>query len=194
MTLATLSDLKDRLHIAQAHVAEDAFLDALLASCSARFEKECNRAFARTEGATYEFPADIREIVPPLQPIESITAWHLKTTETEGWVALAVPDFLIRRGCVVSLPVALGTWQQQGRITYDGGFVLPDAEPGPEQIPLPADLEQGCIEQCTYWFQNRNRLGMTAVSGEGGSIQNFSTLDLLPNVKATLKKHERWVN
>ena len=192
--LATLSDLKLRLGLAESDIADDALLDSFLASVSARFEKECNRLFGRVAGATYEFPADVREIVPSLYPIESITAWHLKSNETDGWVAQTGIDFLIRRGCIVSLPSALGSWQEQGRMTYDAGYVLPDATVGTGQTVLPSDIEQAAIEQCAYWYQNRNRLGLTSISGDGGAISTFAQPDLLPNVRAVLKRHERWVN
>ena len=101
--LSTLSKLKSRLSIAESDVTHDDLLTAALEAVSTRFERECNRTFGRTENATYEFdPSDV-EIIPDLYPIESVSKFGLKQTESEGWVEQTDIDYLIRRGCVVSL-------------------------------------------------------------------------------------------
>jgi hypothetical protein len=93
---------------------------------------------------------------------------------------------------IVELAAPLGTSRQLGRVTFAGGYVLPGNTPGTGQTALPAELEQAAIEQCAYWYQRRDQLGLTSVSGEGGSISNFTALDLLPGVRAVLNKYERW--
>jgi hypothetical protein len=64
----------------------------------------------------------------------------------------------VRRACVISLLTPLGIASQQARVTYTGGYVLPGATPGAGQTALPAELEQACVEQAAYWYQNRHRL------------------------------------
>ena len=68
--LAQLSTLKIRLNIADTDLQYDDLLTNTLAATSAMFEKECNRTFARTVDATYEFDSDDVEIVPLIYPIE----------------------------------------------------------------------------------------------------------------------------
>ena len=58
---------------------------------------------------------------------------------------------------------------------------------------LPDDLQYSCIEQCAYLFQNKDRLGLALVAAEGGRIQQFPKIDLLPSVSAVLSKYERWM-
>src|SRR5580765_1837883 len=95
--LSTLSALKSRLNIADTDITHDDLLTAALEAVSTRFERECNRTFARTENATYEFdPSDV-EIIPDLYPIESVSAFHLKQSETEGWLEQTDVNYLIRR-------------------------------------------------------------------------------------------------
>jgi len=56
---------------------------------------------------------------------------------------------------------------------------------------LPDDLKSAAVEQVAYWYQNKDRLGMVAVAGEGGSLQKFPALDLLPAVAAALQRYAR---
>src|SRR5437868_3728009 len=101
--LSTLSSLKSRLSIVDTDITHDDPLTAALEAVSTRFERECNRTFARTENGTYEFdPSDV-EIIPDLYPIESVSKFELKQSETEGWLEQPDVEYLIRRGCVISL-------------------------------------------------------------------------------------------
>ena len=155
--LTQLSTIKSRLCIPEADTTNDAFLTSAIKAISARFDKETARTLARTESATFEFPADDTEISPPCYPIESVTKFETKTTEAEGWQEKTGIDYLIRSGCIVSLPSPLSTLNSQpstSRITYTGGYVLPGTEPAPGQTPLPDDLEQAAVEQVAFWFQN----------------------------------------
>ncbi|MFN7140285.1 MAG: hypothetical protein ACK4UN_13195 [Limisphaerales bacterium] len=191
--LTTLASLKKRLGIEPFDLKDDAALTLVIKALAGRFEKETNRIFGRTVNAAEQFSADQMEIIARLYPIEEVTSFHLKTSEREGWVLQQNYDFLIRHDCIISLVAPLGSQRQLAKVTYTGGYVLPGTVAQPGQTPLPADLEQATIEQAAYWYQNKDRLGIVSLSGEGGSIQQFSQLDLLPNVKAVLKKHERYV-
>jgi len=96
--------------------------------------------------------------------------------------------------CVIELADPLGTVAQIGRVTYTGGYVLPGATPTGNQIALPDDLEQVCIEQVAYWYQRRTQLGLVSASTDGGLVQQFQSSDLLPQVRAVLRHYERWAN
>ncbi len=190
--LTTLSTLKARLGLTEFDVKDDAILTNALNAVSARFDKESNRTLARTVDATHEFPADDTEISVPCYPIETVTRFELKSTETEGWIEQPPTPYLVRRSCVISLSSPLGTAAQQARLTYTGGFLLPGATPGPGQTPLPADLEQAAVEQVAAWYQNRDKLGLKTIWPHEGSYMQFLQSDLLPAVKAVLKQYERW--
>jgi hypothetical protein len=190
--LTELATIKARLGLENADTDEDVLLSNFLAHASGRFEKECNRLFERTVDFQEEFGGNETELRPSRCPVESVSAFALKTTESEGWIVQTGVDCLIRRGCVISLASGrLGSERTQLRVTYTGGYVMPGTPADAGQTALPAELEQACVEQVTYWYQRRTQLGLTSISGEGGSIQNFSSLDLLPHVKAVLKRYER---
>jgi hypothetical protein len=199
-TLATLASLKARLGVDEFETDFDAQLTNYLELVTGRFELECNRKFLRTVGDTFEFHAGLPSIIPERLPIESVSAIALKTDETEGWVAQTGVLYLIaQKGALLTFTGGpLGGDTQLGRITYTGGYVLPGTTVDTGQTALPNELEHAAIEQAVYYWQNRDRLGLSSVSGEGGSIAMnpasvVKPLDLLSMVLPVLKKYERLV-
>jgi hypothetical protein len=190
--LTTLSSIKSRLAIPDADITNDALLTSAIKALGARFDKETNRTLSRTVGATHEFdPADT-EICPPLYPIEAVTKWEAKSSESEGWLEQSAPSFLIRSACVISLRFPFRTPHSALRITYTGGYVLPGTTPGQGQKPLPDDIEQAAVEQVAFWFQKRDKLGVRKSWPSGGTYQQFATQDLLPSVQVVLGQYRRW--
>jgi hypothetical protein len=187
--LTQLSAVKTRLGISD--TADDTLLTNFIKFASARFERQTNRLLDRQAAATDEFSADTTELRVSRYPIESVSAFHLKTDETEGWVAQTGIDYIIRCTCVVSLPFPIGDSSQLVRLTYAGGYVLPGTTPGSGQTALPDDLEQACVEQVTFWYQRRHQLGLVTVPADGRTFYEIRQLDLLPNVLPVLKKYER---
>lgn len=195
--------LKGRLGIDQFDDADDVILNQIIGWVGARFERHCGRNFDRVSGDTQEFDGDATELLVNRAPVESVSAWHLKDNETDGWVAQTGVNYLIRAAsngvkCVVSLNgTALGGALQRLRITYTGGYVLPGTTPGAGQTALPADIEAAAVEQCAHWYQRRHQLGLQSVSGEGGSVSALAQSvvtpqDLLPSVINTLRLHSRF--
>ncbi len=191
--LCQLATVKRRLAMPQTDTKDDVILDNAIASVSVRLAKFCSREFARAAAATYEFSADETELRVDRYPIESITSFALKAGETTGWETQDVGDdfAIIRRSCVISLSFPLGTWRQQARVTYAGGYVLPGSTPSGSQQALPDAIEQAAVEQVVFWYQNRTRLGLTSTSGEGGSVSVFADLDLIPAVRNAIEPYRR---
>jgi hypothetical protein len=188
--LTQLSTVKARLVIGD--TASDDILTNAIAAYSERFDRECNRKLARQVNVTEEFPADQLEICPASWPLESVSGFALKSNETDGWQTITpAPNYLLRNACVVSLISAFGSRFQQARVTYTGGFVLPGTTPGAGQTALPADLEQACVEQVCYWYQNRTTLGVLSITVGAGSGAHVPETDLLPGVTAVLTKYKR---
>lgn len=191
MMLIELSAVKSRLNTPDS--VDDTLLIHFIEMVSGRFELFCNRKFERTANDTFEFQADGTEIIPERLPIESVAGFDLKTDEAEGWVPQTVTDFVVRRKGVISLRTQLGVEGDLARVTYTAGFVLPGTTPGVGQTALPPEIAGACVEQVAYLYQNRDRLGLISVAGQGGAIQQFAQLDLLPFVKEVLRKHERYL-
>jgi hypothetical protein len=195
--LTQLTTVKDRLGIDSFDLQDDAALALFIGFVSGRFVQECSRDFDRQAGTTQEFEGQQCELVLNRYPIEAVTAFHLKGNETDGWVQQTDVDYLIKasaRGipCIVSLDGPLGIWSERLRVTYTGGYVLPGGTVAAGQTALPVELDKACAEQVAHWWQRRAQLGLTSISGEGGVINQFGKLDLLPHVAAMLKPYERW--
>jgi len=189
--MLTLSTLKSRLSLPDSDVLDDALLQVTLAAVIARFDRETNRTLAYSAAAIYEFQADSTEIIPDHLPITAVASFETKSDEASGWTP-CVAEYLIRRATVISLPAALGSASDLARVTYSGGYV---------SGAFPSDLAFAAQEQCAYWYQNRHRVGLTSVSSDAGSIQQFAAaggigqqLDLLPSVRQTLNRYTRNVH
>ena len=199
--LTLLSTVKTRLALTVTDY--DGILTNAIKAVSDRFDKETNRTLARTTAATHEFEADETEVSPPCYPIESVTKFETKSNETDGWIEQTGVQYLIRRQCAISLSSSLSTINSQPstcRVTYTGGYVLP-GDPDPDYQPstinqppirLPDDLEQAAVEQVAYWFRNRDSTGLLRIWPHDGTYEAFLQSDLLLEVKAVLKKYERW--
>jgi hypothetical protein len=190
--LTQLTTIKARLAILDSDSTYDALLTNAIKAVSARFDNECNRKFARATNTTHEFSAEELELRLSCYPIESISKFELKSNETEGWSEQAGVEFLVRGQCVLSLALPLGTFRQQARVTYTGGYVLPGTIPGAGETALPDDLEQAAVEQVAYWYSHREKLGLVRLWPHDGTYETFAKLDLLSEVKAVLVKYERW--
>ncbi len=197
--LTELATVKARLEILSSDTTWDDFLTRAIEAVSARFDRECNRTFARTVDATQEFGATDTEIVARCYPVETVAKFEVKTSEDEGWVEHAGVFYLVRGGCVISLGAPLSFAPQGatrsaglGRVTYTGGYVLPGTTPSAGQTALPADVESAAVEQVAVWFQQRDKLGLIRHWPSGGVYLVFTQSPLLPQVEASIRAHRRW--
>src|SRR5260221_4777535 len=93
--LTQLATIKTRLALDQFDTTDDILLTSLLKHVSARFAAECNRIFDYGAALTYEFRADQLSILVDHPPIELVSLFHLKTTESEGWILQSTIDYLL---------------------------------------------------------------------------------------------------
>src|SRR5260221_14495233 len=118
-------------------------LTNLLRHVSARFAAECNRIFDYGSALTHEFRANQVNIVIDRPPIELVSQFDLKSSESEGWIVQSDVGYLLSpQKCVVELSERLGSARQLARVTYTGGYVLPGTSTTGNQIALPDDIEQ----------------------------------------------------
>jgi len=193
--LTQLSTVKTRLALTVTDY-DGLLANAIRAICD-RFDKETNRTLARTVAVCQDFDASDTEILPRCYPVESVTKFELKSNETDGWSEQTGVHYLIRRQCVISLSAPLNsqlsTLNSTGlaRVTYTAGYVLPGDTPAAGQPALPDDLEHAAVEQVAYWFRNRDTTGLIRSWPHDGTYQAFLQSDLLLEVRAVLKRHER---
>lgn len=193
--LTQLSTLKMRLGLEAFDTTNDILLTNVILQASARFACECHRVFDYGAGLTFEFPACEKGIRVDRPPVQAVSQFDVKTSEAEGWVVQTDVSYLLSPArAVITLAKPLGSSTQLARVTYTGGFVMPGTTLGVNQVALPDEIELACLEQAAYWYQRRAQLGLLSVSSDSGLVQQFQTSDLLPQVKAVMRRYERWVN
>ena len=193
--LTQLATVKARLGLLTTDAQYDALLTRAIGAFSARFDSECNRMLARTVGVWEDFPASEIEIPVCCYPIESVTRFEVKSSESAGWLEQTGVEHLIRAKCVISLSVplrVLGTSTALARVTYTGGYVLPGTAPAAGQTPLPAEVENAVIEQVAFWFEHREAPGVVRIWPTGGNYVQLVDTDLLPAVRAVLRRYTRF--
>ncbi len=193
--LTQLTTVKARLGLLETDTQYDDLLTRAIEAFSARFDRECGRTLARTAGATQEFPAGEVEIPLWCYPVEAVTKFELKRTESGGWVEQSGVEYLVRSRCVISLLVPLGPLPSSSalaRVTYTGGYVLPGAVVGPGQTALPAELESAMVEQMAFWFEHKDLPGVIRIWPTGGNYVQLADTDLMPSVRAVLRRHTRF--
>jgi hypothetical protein len=190
--LTQLSTVKARLGIDPSDIKDDELVTRMIEAMSARFDKECNRQFAREVNAEQEFWDGQAEILLLRYPVETVTRFEVKTDETEGWVVQPMPRFLLRSHCVISLERPLAEGSGLGKVVYTGGYVLPGDTVGANQTRLPEDVEAAAVEMVAFWYQNRDRVGVLKEWPKGGIYQEFADIDLIPSVRAVLEGYVRW--
>ena len=198
--LTQLTTVKARLTLAPLDTTFDALLTSAIAAISARFDQETNRTLARTVDATFEFGADVSELVVPCYPVESVTKFEIKTSEASGWLEQPGTEYLVLRGGVIRLAAPLENPRfatsnalppAAARVTYTGGYLLPGNPDVASATRLPAELEHAAIEQTAFWFQTKDKLGVIRQWPTGGGYVQFADPDLLPSVRAILARHSR---
>jgi uncharacterized phiE125 gp8 family phage protein len=190
--LARLTELRERLGIEDS--VDDMLLTRLLAAFTAHAEQLCNRQFDRQAAATYRFDGDATEVLLDRFPVESITTLALREAGESTWTTQTDVAYRLNEaaGLLSLVDGPMGTRRDDARVTFAGGYVLPGATVGSGQTALPKDLEHAALEQCAHWYRQRDRLGLSSVSGDG-SVSLPPGLHLLPSVEEILKPYRRLV-
>ena len=188
--ITQLSAVKARLGIDEFEVKYDALLTNAIRGVGTRFGRICCRNFGRTVDAKQEFDARDAEISLVSYPVELVSKFELKESETGGWEEQTDVKYVVRQGCVISLQKKLGPYGA-GRVTYTGGYVLPGTTVGAGQTSLPDDLEQAAVEQIAAWFTSRDKIGLIRNWPKGGVYQEFQQTELLISVMEVLRAYER---
>lgn len=71
----------------------------------------------------------------------------------------------------------------------------PDPQPlHPDSLPrrLPSDLKNAAIEQVAFWFANRQKRRGIPNWPAGGNYAQLADTDLLPSVRAIVKRYARF--
>ena len=70
--------------------------------------------------------------------------------------------------------------------------MLPGSTPTAGQTALPVDLENAVVEQAAFWFERKDAVGVIRIWPSGGNYMQLVDTDLLPAVRAVLRRHARF--
>lgn len=188
--LCQLTEIKTRLGITTS--GDDTVLTAFANAVESRFNQYCGRVFARSATAEMMFDAEAMQVSVDRYPVESVTAFYLRTKATEAWSAVSV-DYEILDGGVLALQSMLGCTGQRAKVVYIGGYVLPGTTPGTGQTALPYDVQAAALDQAALWYEQRHSLRTIQPGAKGALSPATSALALLPHVVEILDRYRRLI-
>ena len=195
--ICTLADVKDRLGLSGTD--NDVLINRIISGLEATFDNETMRQLllnAVDETLNWTGSGGKR-IILPRYPIVSITSIKESVDyDFDNTDALVEDtDYRVKYDDGIIYRIN-GKWltQEDGiEIQYRGGFVSAGQTAGEDETPMPNDLREAAIQQASFILKRRNDIGLTAVSSQGGSINSFSAMDLLPLVRQTLDNNKRLI-
>lgn len=193
MKLTTVAKVK--LMLGMTSTSNDVALNDLVTAVSARIESEMGRSVQTMERTEYrDTILHSRLIELTAWPISSVASVHY---DPDGDFA---DSSLLTQGNEFSLPengdrgeiqlrIGVGDWPSAIKVVYTGGMAATtnafiDAYP---------DVAHAVVEQVSFQWQQRNQIGLDAVSVQGSSISRFAPMKLLPSVKEVIRRHRRGV-
>ena len=171
LELVSYEALKDLLGLESDNISEYPGLKILKDSVEAAIECEAGREFEsleRTEtwqiGRCYSRRVYLYGI--PIASVSSVTV---------GGTALTSDDYTITAG---GLRLEEDFNEVDVVVTYTGGY---------SQTTLPAKIERAALLQTSYEFQNKEHIGASSITTEGGSV-SIPALKLLPVVQKLISR------
>ena len=182
--LCTFDDVK--LQLPSIDDSEQLFIEKLIDAFTVRAQNITRRTFRRASGLIETFSPRwdqwwVRVKRPPVHSITSIiedldgdfvTDVANKTIDADdyaiephGIIKMRWRPFLAGAKCV--------------QITYEGGLCRDVGD-------VPADLHMAAIRQVAFWYQHKDKLGISSESVGPGSVTVYAQ-NLLPDVESVLK-------
>lgn len=192
LALTTLARVKAYLKIDTTNTQQDALLTQLITGVSTRAEQYMGRMTEIDDYVEYldvEFPGQKRFHLSTF-PVTAVSEVNYDPDgDYESGDALSTSDFRVNltRG-----QVHVRTWLARAfqglRISYTGGMASDTAE----FITAFEEITDAIDKQVAYEFQRRRDIGLSSVSGAGGTITQYPLKEFIPLTKAVLDKHRRF--
>jgi len=195
--ICTLADVKQRLAIEGKNEYDD-MISRIILGVESKFDSETGRRLVAPAEAAAEYytgcGAYLQLTSYPVVEIVSVKESYSYDFDNE--VALTANDhYRSVKGGKNGVLFRVGSrWlgiEDGIEIVHRSGYCAADAIPGANEHALPDDLREAAIEQACFIFKRRDDIGLASVGFEGGSMQKFSAMNLLPFVKDVLNNYER---
>ena len=194
--MCTTDDVKTRLGLSDSDY--DVMIAAIIAGLTGRFDAFCGRTLLQTAGDVTECYTGLSQYLQlnryPLIAITSVKeAWDRDfdnadalTAEEDYW-----PMSLGKNGILYRNVIRWAVKPDSIQVIYRGGYAAAGVEPGSSENALPAELREAAIMQASLVFKRRDDIGLSAMGFEGGSMNKFQAMKLLPDVEDVLKQYRR---
>jgi hypothetical protein len=192
--LCTLSDIKERLGIVDA--AHDIALNRIIEGIGSLFDSYTCRSLILTAADSTDYytgcgpSLQVRRF--PIVVITSIKESYDYEFDADSLLIVNEDYRLLTGGKLGIIRRVYSDWldvPDSIEVVGRGGYCAADITPGEGEFYLPSDLREAAIEQATFVWKRKDDLGLSSVSSDGGSINKFSDMDLLPMVKRILDKY-----
>lgn len=193
--ICTLADVKDRLGITDTE--NDQLINRIIVNIESIFNSFTNRKLLlNSTDETYYFTGDDRQkVILPRYPVVSVASVKESYDyDFDNETALtANTDYRVMTatGSIYRIATEWCNYEDGVQVIYKGGFTAAGQTPGEGETSMPADLREMAIEQVSFIYKRKHDIGLSAQSFDGGSINKFAPMDLLPLVKSILDKYRR---
>ena len=194
--ICTLADVKGRLGVGD--TGSDSLINRIISGLTTLFETEIDRPLLLNAADVTEYYTGKGQYLRlrryPIVTITSIT--ESLTYDFDGATAMIEnTDYrLVNNGINGIVCSLLCDWASDPdtiQVVYRGGYCSAGQTPGDGEHYMPADLREAAIEQASFIFKRKDDIGLSGVGFEGGSINKFSAMDLLPMVRKILDSYRR---
>jgi len=130
---------------------------------------------------------------PNITPAQVREAWDYDFDNADALVANTGYRLVAggKDGIVYRLHVSWSSAIDSIQVIYRGGYCAAGQAPVVGETAMPADLREAAIEQASFLFKRRDDIGLSSVGHDGGSINKFSAVKLLPMVADILKIYRK---
>jgi len=194
--LCTLDDIKARLGIV--NTDSDDIIGDVISGVTSMFETYCDRPLIAPAQDVTEYYSGVGDYLQVRRyPLIAIAT--LKESYSYNFASAtamtANTDYRIlndgNNGVIMRMYVAWSQFPDSVQIIYRGGYCAAGVTPGDGEHQLPDDLREAAIQQVCLVYKRKDDIGLSSVTFDGSAMQKNEKIDLLPLVKATLKKYRR---
>ena len=194
--ICTLTDVKGRLGVSDTDY--DTMISGIISGLDSVFESYTQRSLLLNAVDVTEYYTGLSSMLQLRRyPVVSITSIkEALTYDFAGETALTEDeDYHLmsggKKGILYRIFMNWSRTRDSVQVIYKGGYCSAGQAPGAAEFAMPADLREAAIEQATFIFKRKDDIGLASVSFEGGSINKFSPMVLLPMVKTILDDYRR---
>lgn len=194
--ICTADDVKSRLAITSTE--HDTVITKIIKGVASKFNTHTRRELIMPAAAVTEyFTGQSRYLKVRRYPIISVTtikeACDYDFTNADALVVN--DDYRLvntgRNGIILRVAVPWLDIEDAIQIVYQGGYCAAGVTPSAGQLAMPDDLIEAAIQQASFIFKRKDDIGLSSTSFQGGSVNVFANMKLLPLVEETLEDYIR---